>query len=122
MCCMNRTSSMPKSVLCYDVDKDLTSFWNSVFTQSCSPNKETDSRRRVKQVPASSFMQPCSLHTHITHVCICRGSIWHHINTLPQAGFDPLKQREDCYQSTTLPPSHHGWIRLKQFCPRYNGL
>ena len=39
---------MPKSVLCYDVDKDLTSFWNSVFTQSCSPNKETDSRRRVK--------------------------------------------------------------------------
>ena len=29
---------------------------------------------------------------------------------MPQAGFDPPKQREDCYQSTTLPPSHHGWI------------
>ena len=42
MFCMNRTSSMPKSVICYDVDKDLTSFWNSVFTQSCSPNKEQD--------------------------------------------------------------------------------
>ena len=58
-------------------------------------------------------MQPCRLHTHITHVCrlcIYSGSIWYHINTLPQAGFDPPKQREDCYQSTTLPPSHHGWI------------
>ena len=26
--------------------------------------------------------------------------------------FDPPKQREDCYQSITLPPSHHGWIGL----------
>ena len=25
-----------------------------------------------------------------------------------QAGFDTPKQREDCYQSTTPPPSHHG--------------
>ena len=49
----------------------------------------------------------------ITHVCrlyIYSGSIWYHINTLSQARFDPPKQREDCYQSTTLPPSHHGWI------------
>ena len=27
--------------------------------------------------------------------------------TLSQVGFDPPKQREDCYRSTTLPPSHH---------------
>ena len=48
MFCMNTTSSVPKSVLSYDVDEDLTSVWFSVITQSCSPNKETDSRRRVK--------------------------------------------------------------------------
>ena len=34
------------------------------------------------------------------------------LNTLPQAGFDPPNQREVCYQSTTLPPSHHGWIPI----------
>ena len=33
----NRTTSMPKSVLSYDVDRDLTSVWYSVFTQSCFP-------------------------------------------------------------------------------------
>ena len=36
---LNKTTSMPKSVLHYDVDKDLTSVWNSVFTQSCYQNK-----------------------------------------------------------------------------------
>ena len=46
MFCMNRTTSMPKSVLRCDVDKDLTSVWYSVFTQSCFPNKETDRQRR----------------------------------------------------------------------------
>ena len=35
---LNRTTSMPKSVLCYDVDDDLTLVWNSLFTQSCFPN------------------------------------------------------------------------------------
>ena len=40
---------MPKSVLRYDVDKDLTSIWYSVFTLSCFPNKKTDRRRRAKQ-------------------------------------------------------------------------
>ena len=34
---------------------------------------------------------------------------------MPQVGFDPPKQREDCYQSTTLPTSHQGWITLKHF-------
>ena len=34
------------------------------------------------------------------------------INKLSQAGFNPPKQREDCIQSTTLPPSQHGWIRF----------
>ena len=28
----------------------------------------------------------------------------------PQAGFDSPKQREVLYQTTALPPSHHGWI------------
>ena len=32
------------------------------------------------------------------------------ISYMPKAGFDPLKQRKDCYKSTTLPPSHHAWI------------
>ena len=36
---MNKTTSMPKSVLRYDVDKDLISVCYSVFTQSCFPNK-----------------------------------------------------------------------------------
>ena len=43
----NKTTSAPKSVLCYDIDEDLTLVWNSVFTQSCSQNKETDSQRRT---------------------------------------------------------------------------
>ena len=63
-----------------------------------------------------TYMEPCFLHTHITHVCrlcIYSGSIWYHLNTLPQAGFDPLKQREGCNQSTTLPPSRYGWIISK---------
>ena len=45
---INRTTSMPKSVLHYDVDKDLTLVWSSVFTKSCFPNKGTDRQRRVK--------------------------------------------------------------------------
>ena len=36
---MNRTTSMPMSVLRYDVDKDLTSIWYSVFAKSCFPNE-----------------------------------------------------------------------------------
>ena len=29
---------------------------------------------------------------------------------MPQAGFEPPpRQREVCYQTTALPPSHHGW-------------
>ena len=32
MFCMNRTTSEPKSVLHYDVDKDLNSVWYPVFT------------------------------------------------------------------------------------------
>ena len=46
---LERTTSVPKSVLRYDVDKDLTSVWYSVFIQSCFPNKKNDSRWRVKQ-------------------------------------------------------------------------
>ena len=34
----------------------------------------------------------------------------HAIFRVPTVGFDPPQEREDCYQSTTLPPSHHGWI------------
>ena len=49
MFCVNRTTSMPKFVLHYDVDKDLTLVWYSVFTQSCFPNKETYRQRRVNQ-------------------------------------------------------------------------
>ena len=38
------------------------------------------------------------------------GPLRYHMTYMPEAGFDPSKQREDCYHSTTLPPSHHGWI------------
>ena len=48
MFCMNRTTSIPKSVLHNDVDKDLTMVWHSDLTQSCFPNKKTDIRSRVK--------------------------------------------------------------------------
>ena len=32
---------------------------------------------------------------------------------MPQAGFDPPAQSEVFYQTTALPPSHHGWICLQ---------
>ena len=41
---------MPNSVIRNDVDKDLTSVWYSVLTQSCFPNKEADRQKRVKQL------------------------------------------------------------------------
>ena len=45
---LNRTTCVTKSVLRYDLDKDLILVWNSVFTQSCFPNKKADKQRRVK--------------------------------------------------------------------------
>ena len=48
---------MPKSVLRYDVDNDLTSVWYFVFTLSCFPNKKTNRRRRVKQCIFSLLFQ-----------------------------------------------------------------
>ena len=45
---MNRTSSLLKSVLRYVLDKNFD--LETTFTQSCFPNKETDSRWRVKQL------------------------------------------------------------------------
>ena len=53
--------------------------------------------------------QLVSKHTSADFVYIA-GSKWYHINTSSQAGFDPPAQSEVCYQSTALPPSHHGWI------------
>ena len=29
----------------------------------------------------------------------------------PVSSYNITSQKEDCYQSTTLPPSHHGWIK-----------
>ena len=46
---MNKTTRVPKSVFHDDVDKDLTSVYYSVFTQSCFPNKNTNRQRRAKQ-------------------------------------------------------------------------
>ena len=43
------TSSVPKFVLRYVLDKGQYFDLESVFTHSCFPNKETDSRRTVKQ-------------------------------------------------------------------------
>ena len=37
---------------------------------------------------------------------------------IPQAGIDPPRQREFCYQTTALPPSHHGWT-FKCFVTKY---
>ena len=45
---VNRTTSMPKSVLHYVVDKDPTSVWYYDFTLSCFPNKKTGRQNRVK--------------------------------------------------------------------------
>ena len=70
------------------------------------PNNKTIEHERLKVyiLQITIHMKPCNLHTNITHVCrlcIYSGSIWYHINTLPQEGFDPPQQRVDCYQSTT---------------------
>ena len=46
---LNRTSSLSKSVLRYVLDKGQCFNLESVFTQSCLPNKESDCPRRVKQ-------------------------------------------------------------------------
>ena len=50
----------------------------------------------------------------ITHICGSRGHIniehAHRGYKSPQAGFDPPKWREFCYQTNVLLPSHHGWI------------
>ena len=42
MCWMNRTSSVPKSVLHYELDKGKYLDPETSFTQSCFPNKKTD--------------------------------------------------------------------------------
>ena len=57
---------VPKSVLRYDVDKDLTAVWYSVFFQSCFPNKKNDSRWRVISVMTLSE-QPIGLEDIITY-------------------------------------------------------
>ena len=41
------------------------------------------------------------------HITIQRHSIFR----VPTVEFNPWKQRKDCYQYTTLPPSHHGWMK-----------
>ena len=35
--------------------------------------------------------------------------------TILRQDSNPPKQSEDCYQSTPLPPSHHGWVFRKIF-------
>ena len=52
------------------------------------------------------FVEHIAFQLMYIHLTIERHSIFR----VPTAGFKPPKQREDCYQSTTLPPSHHGWI------------
>ena len=64
---LNRTNSMPKSVLCYDVDNDLTLVWNSVLTQSCFPNKKTERRKRVKYLYTTKTINDQS---HFHHLCL----------------------------------------------------
>ena len=48
---------------------------------------------------------------HITHIQGSGSIVYFYIDgTLPQVGIDPPAQSEVCYQTTALPPSHHGWI------------
>ena len=81
---MNRTSSVPKSVLPYCWIRFNTSVWKLVLTQSCFPNKETYGRCRVKQflfdVPTlSSFLRPMFTVT-ATLIFVDKGSlIWYYI-------------------------------------------
>ena len=35
--------------------------------------------------------------------------------TIPKSDSNPPKQGEDCYQSTPLPRSHHGWVTFLQY-------
>ena len=62
---------MPKSVLCYFLDKGQYFNLESVFTQSCFPNKDTNSRKRVKQ-----FIILEKLDTFIGMACIFDRA-WH---------------------------------------------
>ena len=45
---------------------------------------------------------------------------FYHIN-MPQAGFDPPAQSEVCFQTTALPPSHHGWTLVSIISTKLNG-
>ena len=59
---------MPKSVLRYDVDKDLTWVWYSVITQSYFPNKTTDRPRRVKYLILSLLLHYELLEKLVTYI------------------------------------------------------
>ena len=51
------------------------------------------------------------LYMHITHIQGSGSIVYFYIDgTLPQAGINLPAQSEVCYQTTALPPSHHGWI------------
>ena len=43
-------------------------------------------------------------HCRLKKIPHCNGTVWHPVMH--------LSIREDCYQSTTLPPSHLGWIQI----------
>ena len=37
---------------------------------------------------------------------------------MPQAGIDPPRQSHATYEASALPPSHHGWIIIKNNNPQ----
>ena len=90
------------------------SLYQIPLSLSLSLNTKIVSKRcfSCKRKRASESVLCCV--SQVCRLCIYSGSIWYHIKTLPQAGFDPPKQREDYYQFTTLSPSHHGWIFYQQ--------
>ena len=58
---IKKTSSLPKSVLRYVLDKGQYFDLETSFTQSCFPNKETGSQCRLKCLGPAHIVPPTSL-------------------------------------------------------------
>ena len=56
-----RTTRAPKSVLCYDMDKDPTLVWYSDFTCLVFPNKKTGRHKRVKIRERDHILRPSGI-------------------------------------------------------------
>ena len=92
----------------------LTTFYGLYFSSTCYTCYKFPSGPLRAASAYAAFQLTHTYNTHIwtifSSLLICFLFIQKLIITWSQAGFHPPWQRGDYYQSTTLPPSHHGWI------------